>query len=104
MGPAKIVRIVAIVLVFAFALVPAIPFGPIALAIVGLLVGWFVSPENRVNLFLMVIVLASGAANALDVIPGIGGWLNAILNNLEALLAAAAVTVITMIVRERLTE
>ncbi len=104
MSPAKIVRIVGVVLVVAVGLIPAIPYAALALALVGLAVGYYVATENRANLFLIVIVLASGAAGALDAIPGIGMYLTAILNGLEALLAAACVTVITMVVYERLTE
>ena len=104
MGPAKIVRILGVVLVVAVGLIPAIPYAALALAIVGLAVGYYVAPENRANLFLIVIVLASGAAGALDAVPGIGMYLTAVLESLGALLAAAAVTVIAMVVKERLTE
>jgi len=104
MSPAKIVRILGVVLVIAAALIPAIPYAALALAIVGLAVGYYVDKDNRGNLFLIVIVLASGAAGALDAIPGIGMQLTSILTNLGALLAASAVTVIVMVVYERLTE
>ena len=105
MGPAKIVRIVGIVLVLAAALVPAIPYTALAVAIVGLAVGHYVDKDNRGNLFLMVLVLtAGGASGALDVVPVIGMYLTAILSGLGTLLAAAAVTVITMVVYERLTD
>jgi len=104
MGPAKIVRIVGVALAVAVALIPAIPMGGLILAIAGLAVGYYVSADNRKNLFLMVIVLASGAAGAVDAIPGIGAYITDILGSLEALLAAAAVTVIVMVVKERLSE
>lgn len=104
MSPAKIVRLLGVVLVIAAALIPAIPYAALALAIVGLAVGYYVDKDNRGNLFLIVIVLASGAAGALDAIPGIGMQLTSILTNLGALLAASAVTVIVMVVYERLTE
>ena len=104
MSPAKIVRIVGVALAVAVALIPAIPMGGLILAIAGLAVGYYVSADNRKNLFLMVIVLASGAAGAVDAIPAIGGYITDILGSLEALLAAAAVTVIVMVVKERLSE
>jgi len=104
MSPAKIVRIVGVVLVIAAALIPAIPYTALALALVGLAVGYYVDKDNRGNLFLIVIVLASGAAGALEAIPAVGVYLTAILTNLNGLLAAAAVTVIVMVVKERLTE
>ena len=104
MGPAKILRILGVVLVIAVGLIPAIPYAALALAIVGLGIGYYVAAENRVTLFLIVIVLASGAASALDAIPGLGMYLTAILESLGNLLAAAAVTVIAMVVKDRLTE
>ena len=104
MSPAKIVRIVGVVLAIAVAIVPAIPQGALLLAIVGLVVGYYVAAENRTNLFLMVIVLGSGAAGAVDAIPGVGPYVTDILGSLTALLAAACVTVIVMIVKERLSE
>ena len=78
--------------------------GGLILAIAGLAVGYYVSADNRKNLFLMVIVLASGAAGAVDAIPAVGAYITDILGSLEALLAAAAVTVIVMVVKERLSE
>ena len=104
MNPAKIVRIVGVVLAIAVALVPAIPEGALLLAVVGLVIGYYVAADNRKNLFLMVIVLASGAAGAADAIPVIGPYISDILNSVEALLAAACVTVIAMILKERLTD
>ncbi len=104
MSPAKIVRIVAIVVLLVAALIPTIPYIAIALAILGLLVGYYVQADNRVTLFLIVIALASGAAGALSAIPVIGMYLTAILTSLGALLSAAAVTIIVTIVYERLTE
>jgi len=104
MGPAKIVRIIGVGLAVAIAVIPGIPMGGLILAIAGLAVGYYVSADNRKNLFLMVIVLASGAAGAVDAIPGIGSYITDILGSLEALLAAAAVTVIVMVVKERLSE
>ena len=104
MSPAKIVRIVSLIAVLVIALVPGIPQAALILALLGLVVGYFVAPDNRITLFLLVIVLASGAAGALNSIPVIGVYLTAILTNMGALLAAACVTVITMVVYERITE
>jgi hypothetical protein len=104
MSPAKIVRIVGVVLAIAVALVPAIPEGALLLSVAGLVVGYYVAAGNRANLFLMVIVLASGAADAAGAIPGIGGYISDILGSLTSLLAAACITVIAMIIKERLSE
>ncbi len=104
MSPAKIVRIVGLVLVLVAALIPSIPYVAIALAIVGLLVGYYVQTDNRAGLFLMVIALTSGVTGALGVLPVIGVYLTAILTSLGVLLSAAAVTIILTVVYERLTE
>ena len=104
MNPAKIVRIVGVVLAIAVALVPAIPEGALILALVGLVMGYYVAADNRSTLFLVVIVLASGAAGAADAIPVIGAYISDVLNSIEALLAAACVTVIVMILKEKLTD
>ena len=104
MNLSKIVRIVGFILAFAIALVPAIPYGSLLLALVGLVIGYYVAADNRKNLFLMVIVLASGAAGAADAIPVIGAYISDILNSLEALLAAACITVVAMIIKEGISE
>jgi len=102
MSPARIVYIVGIVLVVATGLIPVIPAADILVALVGLAVGYFVAADDRANLFLTVIVLGSGAALALDGIPMIGPYVSEILEDLTALLAAAAVTVIVMVIKDRL--
>lgn len=111
MSTSKIVRIVGAVLAVLVALgSDAVPFlaaqGGLILGVAGLVVGYYVSAENRRNLFLMVLVLsAGGASGALDAIPVLGANIvSPILTAVTALLAAASVTVITMILKERLTE
>ena len=104
MSPAIIVRIVALVVLLAAALIPTVPYIAIAVAIVGLALGYYVQADNRVVLFLVVIALMSGVGAALSAIPVIGMYLTAILTSLGALLSAAAVTVVVTIVYERLTE
>ncbi|WP_428100092.1 hypothetical protein [Candidatus Rariloculus sp.] len=105
MSAAKIVRIVGLVVVLIAALVPAaMQYAGIAVAIVGLAVGYYTSADNRAVLFLVVIALLSGVAGALGGIPVIGMYLTAILTSLGALLSAAAVTVVVTMTYERLTE
>jgi len=104
MSPAKIVRIVGLIVVIVAALIPDIPYMALALALVGLVVGYYVHADKRVPLLLMVVALATGVAGALGAIPGIGMYLTAILTSLGALLSAAAVTVIVTVIYERLTE
>ena len=96
MGPAKIVRIVGYALAVAIAVIPGIPMGGLILAIAGLAVGYYVSADNRKALFITVIVLASGAAGAVDAIPGIGSYIRDILGSHDAILAAASEAWIVM--------
>lgn len=104
MSAAKIVRIVGLIVVLIAAFAPTIPYIGVAVAIVGLAVGYYVSSENRGTLFLLAIALATGVAEALGGIPAIGMYLTAILSSVGDLVAAAAVTVVVMISYERLTE
>ena len=104
MSAKQIVRIVALIVVLVAALAPAIPYAGLVVTIVGLVVGWFTSTENRAVLFIIAIALATGLAEALNGIPAIGMYLTAILSTYGDLLAAAAVTVLSVISYERLTE
>ncbi len=111
MSASQIVRIVGVVLAVVVALgQDAVPFlaaqGSLLLGIAGLAIGYYVSTENRKNLFLMVLVLsAGGASGAIDGIPVLGtNLVSPILEQVTALLAAASVTVIAMILKERLSE
>ena len=104
MSPAKIVRIINVVVVLAVALVPAIPMGGLWLAIAGLVLGYYVASDNRVTVAVLAIFLAAGGDGALDSIPAIGTYLSSILSSAGAALAAAVVTGIVMLTYEKLTE
>ena len=104
MSPAKIVNIVGGVVVLAAALIPGIPYTALALAIVGLVVGYYVDNDHRGTFILSAVVLAGGANAALDSIPAIGMYLGSILTSLTALLAAAAVTIVVTVLYEHVTE
>ena len=104
MSPAKIIRIVGVALAVAAALIPGIPMVGLGLAVLGLGAGYYVASGDRATLLVTVIALNSGVAGALDAIPAVGMYVSAILTNLGGLLAAAAVTVVVMAVKEQLTE
>ena len=104
MSPAKIVRIINVVVVLAVALVPAIPMGALWLAIAGLVLGYYIESENRITLAVLAIFLGAGGDGALDSIPAIGTYLTSILNSAGAALAAAVVTALVMLTYEKLTE
>ncbi len=104
MSPAKIVRIVNVVAVLAVALIPGIPMGGLILAIVGLVLGYYVASDNRIALVLFAVFLGAGGDGALDSIPAIGGYLTSILSSAGMALAAASVTIFALVTYERLTE
>ena len=104
MSPAKIIRIVGVALAVAAALIPQIPMVGLGLAVLGLGAGYYVASGDRATLLVTVIALNSGVAGAVDAIPTVGMYVSAILTNLGGLLAAAAVTVVVMAVKEQLTE
>ncbi len=95
----KIVRLVAILFAVVAGLV-AIPQAAAIIAILGLVVGWFVEEERRMIFMLFVLTLAL-VHGALSPIWEIGGYLTDILASLSALANAAAVTVIVTIMIER---
>ena len=99
MDLAKIVRLVAILFAIVAALV-AIPKSALIIALLGLVVGWFVEEERRIIFFLFTLTLAL-AHGALSPIDGVGGYITDILASLSALANAAAVTVLVMIMVER---
>jgi len=104
MSPARIIRIVGVALAVAAALIPGIPMVGLGLAVLGLGAGYYVASGDRATLLATVIALNSGVAGAVDAIPAVGMYVSAILTNLGGLLAAAAVTVVVMAVKEQLTE
>jgi|KNS9250_AmetaT_FD_k123_79303_1 hypothetical protein len=104
MSPAKIIRIVGVALAVAAALIPNIPMAGLGLAILGLGAGWYVASGDRATLLVTVIALNSGVAGAVNAIPTVGPYVGGILDNLGSLLAAAAVTVVVMAVKEQLSE
>ncbi len=103
MSPAKIVNIVGVVAILAVALVPNIPLGGLILAIVGLVVGYFIASEHQTGTLVAAIFLSAGAG-ALDSIPAVGMYLTAILEGTGSLVAAASVTIIVLAIYGKVTE
>lgn len=99
MDIAKIVRLVTILFAIVAAFV-TIPQTAVILAILGLVVGWFVEEERRQIYFLFVLALAL-AHGALSPVPAVGGYITDILANVSAAVNAGALTVIVMIMIER---
>ena len=99
MDLAKIVRLVAVLFAVVAGLV-AIPQSAAIIAILGLVAGWFVEEERRINYMLATLTLAL-VHGALGAIPAIGGYLTDVLGSLSALLNAGACTVIVMAIYDR---
>jgi hypothetical protein len=99
MDLAKIVRLVA-VLFAVVAGVVAIPRSAAIIAVLGLVAGWFVEEDRRINYMLATLTLAL-VHGALGPIPAIGGYLTDVLGSLSALLNAGACTVIVMAIYDR---
>lgn len=102
MSVSNIIRIIGI-LVATIAAFVTIPYVAVALAILGLIVGYFVKKDDRL-LYLVAAVAIATVAGSLGAIPAIGEYLTAILTNLSALITAGAVTVIIVGIYERLRE
>ena len=100
MDLAKIVRLVAVLFAVVAGLV-AIPQSAVIIAVLGLVVGWFVEEERRIHYMLFTLTLAV-VHTSLSPIPTIGTYLTDVLASLSSLANAGAVTVITMMTIERI--
>ena len=103
MDTAKIVRIVALVIAVAAAFV-AIPYIGLIIVIVGIALGFLAVTEDNRLLFLVIAVALAQVAGAFGAIPAVGGYISDIMGNVSAIVNAAALTVILMIIKDRLTE
>ncbi len=99
MDLAKIVRLVAVLFAVVAGLV-AIPQAAVIIAVLGLVAGWFVEEERRMNYMMATLTLAL-VHGALGPIPAIGGYLTDVLGSVSALLNAGACTVIVMAIYDR---
>ncbi len=99
MDLAKIVRLVGLLFAVVAAFV-TIPQAALILALLGLAAGWFVEEERRTIFFLFTLTLAL-AHGALTPIPQVGPYITDVLANVSALVNAAAITVLVMIMIER---
>ncbi len=100
MDVAKIVRLVAVLFAVVAGLVP-IPQAAVIIAVLGLVGGYFVEDDRRLNFMVMTLTLAV-IHGALREIPVVGGYLTGALESLSALFNAAACTVIVMAIVDRL--
>lgn len=103
MSPIKIVRIVALLLAVVMAFV-TIPYGGLALAVLGLAIGFMGVSEDRRVLFLVMTAAVTVSAGSLGVVPAVGGYLTAIFTNAAAVLQAGSLAVFLMIAKDRISE
>ena len=97
----KIVKLVAVLFAVVAGLV-AIPQSAVIIALLGVVAGYFIEEDRRMNFMVMALTLAL-AHGALGSLPwGIGGYLTDILGSVSALFNASACTVIVMTVVDRL--
>ena len=99
----KIIRIVAVAIAIIAAFV-AIPYIALIMVVLGLAMGLMGVPEERRLIFMVLAVTLASVTGALGPIPVIGEYLTAILSNMSSIVNAAAVAVILMIIKDRLTE
>jgi hypothetical protein len=94
MDTAKIVRLVAII-VAVVAGVVNIPQSALIIAVLGLVAGYFVE-EDRALQFLVVVLALNVVSGGLNPIPVVGPVLTGIFASISTLFNAAALTVITV--------
>ena len=104
MNPAKIIRIVVVVLAVAAAFVPNIPYAVLALALLGLANGFLGVPEERRMIYMVTALALTMSAGALGMVPMAGEYITAIFTNLSTAINAGVLAVVVMIVKDRLTE
>jgi len=102
MSTGKIVQLVGLLFAIVAGLI-VIPQAALVIAIVGLVGGYFVKPDDRI-LFLVVTVALVMVGSSLGIIPTVGVYLTAVLTNLGALFSAMAVAVILLTTYEKMTD
>ena len=103
MDTAKIVRIVALVIALAAAFVD-IPQIGLIFALVGIALGFLAVTEDHRLLFLVITVALAQVSGAFGEIQVVGEHISKIMGNVSTIVNAAALTVILMVVKDRLTE
>ena len=90
----------ALALIGAFA---QIPQAALIFAVLGVIYGWLAIAEEETTGFLVFVLGLTAVSGGIDAIPVLGGYVNAILGNVGALLTAAAVSVVVKSIISRVT-
>jgi hypothetical protein len=99
----KIIRIIALAVAIIAAFIE-IPYVALAFIVLGLAIGFIGVPEERRLLFMVTAVTLTLVADSLGPIPVIGAYLTTFLGNVSAIINVAALAVILMIFKDRITE
>jgi hypothetical protein len=103
MDTIKIIRIIALAVAIIAAFIE-IPYVALAFIVLGLAIGFLGVPEERRLLFMVTAVTLALVADSLGPIPAVGAYLTAFLGNISAIINVAALAVILMIFKDRITE
>ena len=105
MSPLKIVRllVLAVAVIGAFVAIPELGLVHV---ILGLAMGVMSDQANKDNrmFFLVVAVALTAVSGAAGGLPVIGGHISAIMGNFSVMVNAAALGIILMVIKDRVTE
>ena len=101
MGVGKIVQIIAVLAAVVAGLWSGFPQAAIVIAVLGAVAGWFVAEEDRQRVLVTAIAL-SIVSGGLGAIPTIGGYISGVMGSLGDLYAAGAITIILVVLYEKL--
>ena len=104
MNAVKIIRILALALAVVAAFVADIPYAGLGLVILGAANGFMGVTEDRRLIYLVTAGVLSIAAGAWGSVPAVGEYLTAIFTNVSTVLNAGVLSVVVMIIKDRITE
>lgn len=102
MGVGHIIKLVAVVVAIVAGLWADMPYAGMAIAVLGVVGGYFIDAEDRVRVLVVAIALGAGVAAGADAIPTLGPIITGVMGSLGSLYAAASVTCILMTLYEKL--
>jgi len=91
----------AVAVIAAFA---EFPYAVLTMVVLGLAIGFMGVPEDRRLMYMVTAITLTSVVGALGSIPVAGDYLTAILTNTSTIINAGAVSVISMIIWDRITE
>jgi len=103
MSTIKIIRLLALAVALIAAFV-TFPYATLIMIILGLAIGFMGVPEDRRLMYMVTAITLTSVVGALGPIPAIGDYLTAILTNTSTIINAGAVSVIVMIIWDRIAE